>query len=197
MGMDQTHGPFSLHQSSRRSGQQDLPWKWHGGYKQTTEAGVSSLCILCRDMFPSIVLTVDSYRLCKRDPKDKGSNLALTEECFQAGHLAFVGSKASIIGCEAANATHCTKPLNVEFEAMHTSKGTHPAGSMWARNPIPACDGPGGGAAGACNAPPQVHAMPCHAMLPCHEAPPSNKFRKETPICGMFTNCHVKRCREM
>ena len=31
------------------------------------------------------------------------------------------------------------------FPAMRTTNGTFPAGSMWTRNPIPACESPGGG----------------------------------------------------
>ena len=81
--------------------------------------------------------------------------MAITEQCFQQGHLSFVGSKSTLIGCEETNATHCTKPLRVEIDAMYTSEGTHPAGSQWARNPLPACDTPSGGADGNCRSPPQ------------------------------------------
>ena len=71
-----------------------------------------------------------------------------------------------VASIEAINATHCTKPLNVEFEAMYTTKGTHPTGSMWAKNPIPACAGTGGGSAPG---------QPCYA--PPQFAPPNNDYR--------------------
>ena len=80
----------------------------------------------------------------------------LDEKCFQQTHLDFVGSTQAVVGCTASNATHCTAPYRTEFPAMYTNKGTHPRGSMWARNPIPACKGTGGGApaaGGQCDGP--------------------------------------------
>ena len=59
-----------------------------------------------------------AYRLCKQTP---GRNV--TEECFQAGHLAFVGD-THIIQWGPSKAMRKTIP------AVYTTNGTHPAGSM-------------------------------------------------------------------
>jgi hypothetical protein len=72
-----------------------------------------------------------AYRLCKE-------SAGLTEECFQAGQLDFVGN------------THIIqwgpdKSTRKEIPAVYTTKGTTPAGSMWARGPIPTCAGSAGG----------------------------------------------------
>ena len=94
-----------------------------------------------------------AYRLCRRT---SANNMDLDEKCFQQTHLDFVGSTQAVVGCTASNATHCTAPYRTEFPAMYTNKGTHPRGSMWARNPIPACKGTGGGApaaGGQCDGP--------------------------------------------
>jgi hypothetical protein len=72
-----------------------------------------------------------SYRLCKQSNK-------MTEECFQAGHLDFVGDKHIIQWGP-------DKSTRKEIPAVYTTKGTHPAGSMWARGPIPTCAGSNGG----------------------------------------------------
>jgi len=77
-----------------------------------------------------------SYRLCPR--KSTGMNNGdLTEECFQKMPLSFVGDRQW-----AQFGTN--RSARVEFPAMRTSNGTSPLGSMWTRNPIPACAGPGG-----------------------------------------------------
>jgi hypothetical protein len=64
----------------------------------------------------------------------------LTEECFQSHHLDFVGNTSVIQFNHDIN-------NRSEIPAMRTSTGTHPPGSMWTRNPIPAGDlggfGPG------------------------------------------------------
>lgn len=75
-----------------------------------------------------------SYRLCKQSAQ-------MTEECFQAGHLNFAGD------------THIIqwgpdKSTRKEIPAVYTTEGTTPAGSMWARGPIPTCAGSSGGYAG-------------------------------------------------
>ena len=67
------------------------------------------------------------YRLC---PKKAG--VPLTEECFQANPLAFVGSTHTIRYNDGSAAEF---PIN----ATSLSSGTTPAGSTWRRNPIPAC----------------------------------------------------------
>lgn len=72
-----------------------------------------------------------SYRLCKQSPK-------MTEECFRAGHLDFVGDKHIIQW--GAN-----KSTRKEIPAVYTTNGTTPAGSMWARGPTPTCAGANGG----------------------------------------------------
>jgi len=76
-----------------------------------------------------------SYRLCKLG---KGGRPNLTEECFQATPLDFVGSDQWVqYGEDKANRT--------TIKAFRTRKGTHPPGSQWTRNPIPACAGAYGG----------------------------------------------------
>jgi len=74
-----------------------------------------------------------SYRLCPRGANLE-DNTVLTEECFQAGQLDFVGDTQWIqYGKD--------KYPRMEIEAKRTRTGTYPAGSQWTRNPIPACDG--------------------------------------------------------
>jgi hypothetical protein len=72
-----------------------------------------------------------SYRLCKQSSD-------MTEACFQAGHLDFVGD-SHIIQWGPDKSTRKTIP------AVYTTNGTHPTGSMWARGPIPTCAGANGG----------------------------------------------------
>jgi len=76
-----------------------------------------------------------TYRLCKL-PEEGVTGL--TEECFQAGNLKFVGDKQWIQWND--------NPKNrTEITALRTTEGTTPAGSQWTRDPIPACDAAGGG----------------------------------------------------
>ena len=66
-----------------------------------------------------------SYRLCR----DTGDPSALTEECFQKGHLSFASPFQRVVdraGRTVAN-----------FTATRLSNGTHPEGSVWTRNPFP------------------------------------------------------------
>ncbi len=80
-----------------------------------------------------------SYRLCPASSKP-------TEECFQQTPLEFVGDKQWIqfgMGKDVNNRT--------EIPAVRVSEGTVPSGSIWTRNPIPACNTPIAG--GAVNTP--------------------------------------------
>merc|ERR1712126_392828 len=69
-----------------------------------------------------------SYRLCKT-PADGIADL--TEECFQNGHLEFVGDKQWVYYGADRKTHHRT-----ELTAKRTTKGTFPPGSMWTANPI-------------------------------------------------------------
>jgi len=84
-----------------------------------------------------------AYRLC---PKSRD----LTEECFQANHLQFVGNESWIqYGDDESNRTAIAAPT--------LSEGTNPKGSQWKKNPIPACGDPSGGVGMGfvCKLPPQ------------------------------------------
>jgi len=63
------------------------------------------------------------YRLCSKQE-------ALTEECFQRMPLPFAGSKQTL---------RLGNGEKLEIDATLVSKGTVPAGSTWAMNPVPAC----------------------------------------------------------
>lgn len=76
-----------------------------------------------------------SYRLCKMPP---GGRADLTEECFQQNPLEFVGdTQWAQYGEDANNRT--------AIKAVRTTNGTTPRGSMWTRDPIPACNAHDGG----------------------------------------------------
>jgi len=64
-----------------------------------------------------------SYRLCK-------SSGNISEKCFQSNVLRFAGDKSWIIYANGSRN---------EFVRTTVDVGTHPAGSEWARNPIPTC----------------------------------------------------------
>jgi len=75
-----------------------------------------------------------AYRVCPKTSSVKD----LTEECFAAHHLTFVGDKSWIqYGDNTTNRT--------AIAATRVSTGTFPKGSQWTKNPIPACKGPSGG----------------------------------------------------
>ena len=76
-----------------------------------------------------------SYRLCKT-PEQGYSHL--TEECFQSTPLDFVGDTQWVQYGE-------DEMTRVEIPATRTKIGTHPKGSQWTKNPIPACNGGYGG----------------------------------------------------
>ena len=65
------------------------------------------------------------YNLCP-------SNETLSEEYFQKIMLPFVGNHHVI--------RHMDNHSQYVIPAMQVSEGTYPTGSMWRRNPIPACD---------------------------------------------------------
>ena len=69
-----------------------------------------------------------NYRLCKTP---KGGISKLTEECFQDGHLEFVGDKQWVEYAKDRKTGHRT-----ELTAKRTTEGTFPAGSMWTANPL-------------------------------------------------------------
>ncbi len=66
------------------------------------------------------------HRLCPADSD-------LTEECFRAGHLDFVGDQSWVQHGDDFDA-------RVAIDAVRTSANTEPEGSTWTKNPIPACD---------------------------------------------------------
>lgn len=95
------------------------------------------------------------YRLCM---KPASGNMALTEECFQKTPLRFAG--AVRYGNEQyAQNTQWVQygkdpSTRQNFTGMLVALGTVPLGSLWMRNPIPACAGTGGGSGGAvCSGP--------------------------------------------
>ena len=74
-----------------------------------------------------------AYRLCKADAAG-----VPTEECFQAGHLAFASNTTKIVYQDGSKA-----PFTIP--ARTTSTGTWPTGSQWRLNPIPMCNCDQGG----------------------------------------------------
>jgi len=72
------------------------------------------------------------YRLCPAGEQ-------LTEECFQRTPLSFAGKTHKL------RFGNGTDPKDVEIPATHVTEGVEPAGSMWAKVPIPACDDASGG----------------------------------------------------
>lgn len=69
-----------------------------------------------------------AYRLC---PLNADWNV-MDEACFQRHHLSFAGERQWIqFGNDTANRT--------AIPAVRVTHGTNPTGSMWTRNPIPAC----------------------------------------------------------
>lgn len=71
-----------------------------------------------------------AYRLCPADD--------VTETGCQGGHLDFVGNETYI-------QYRSDKSNRTAIPAIRVTEGTNPKGSMWTRNPIPACNGPHGG----------------------------------------------------
>jgi len=67
-----------------------------------------------------------AYRLCKKP--DDGDMTKLTEECFQQGHLDFVGDESWV---------EYRTGDRIPIQAKRTNEGTSPAGKTWTMNPIP------------------------------------------------------------
>lgn len=73
-----------------------------------------------------------SYRICKKaSPGSDGSEV--TEDCFQRTPLDFVGNTTRIHFMDGSRD-------DFEIDAVQTSVGTFPAGSMWRKNPVPMCN---------------------------------------------------------
>lgn len=66
-------------------------------------------------------------------------NEALTEECLQRNPLSFVGVNHTI--------RYLDGRAELQISAIDVNEGTYPKGSTWRRNPVPACNCDGGGAA--------------------------------------------------
>jgi len=64
-----------------------------------------------------------SYRLCKKSD-------GISEECFQRTPLKFAGNTSFVINPDGST---------FEFPMTKVTQGTSPAGSEWARDPIPGC----------------------------------------------------------
>ena len=96
-----------------------------------------------------------SYRLCSRP--NNSLPFDLTEDCFQRTPLDFVGDTWwAQFGTD--------RSTRLAFNATRTRQGTWPAGSEWAKNPIPACVSPGSAtAAGRGEGHSWLGAKPCTA----------------------------------
>jgi len=98
------------------------------------------------------------YRLCSADEE-------LTEACFQQTILPFEGETSWLRWADGHE---------VAIPAVRLGEGTHPAGSVWTRNPIPACSGMGGGYQNTGCEVPQFAPPPgcnetCWGYQPCDE----------------------------
>ena len=80
-----------------------------------------------------------SWRLCK--PTAAASSGGVSEECFQRGHLAFdPANKTSVLQwTQTTMGNNRTITSRIAIPRVTVSEGTFPAGSEWARVPIPAC----------------------------------------------------------
>jgi len=75
------------------------------------------------------------YRLCKLKEKSAKITEQVSEECFQATPLEFVGDKQWIQFGNGADVKNRT-----EIPAVRVTEGVLPKGSIWTRNPIPGCN---------------------------------------------------------
>lgn len=74
-----------------------------------------------------------SYRLCR-------AGAGVSEECFQRTPLRFAGDKQWIQYADYSSPYGELRHLpRFEIPLTRVTKGTHPAGSEWARNPVPGC----------------------------------------------------------
>jgi hypothetical protein len=110
-----------------------------------------------------------SYRLC---PKSE----PLTEECMQRHPLEFADEVSWIQWKD-------DKSNRTQIAGRRLTVGTHPAGSEWKRNPIPACAGDVGGAA---------NPIPIPGLDNCHKAQfdppmvPVTTHPKWAPLPGLY-----------
>lgn len=73
-----------------------------------------------------------SWRLCPSEGN-------VTEACFQANTMEFAAEEHRLVYGDVLQWGKVRKVPNVSIPLVKVDKGTHPAGSQWARNPIPAC----------------------------------------------------------
>ena len=81
-----------------------------------------------------------SYRLCKAGG-GTGGDAAVSEACFQGTALKFAGNETSWLQYNGYTFQYDTRVElpRVPVTRVTTNVGTHPAGSEWARVPIPGC----------------------------------------------------------
>lgn len=75
-----------------------------------------------------------SWRLCPNDGK-----APVTEECFQKNTLRFAGAEQTLVYGETMQWGKVRQLPNLTLPLVLVTEGTFPAGSEWARNPIPSC----------------------------------------------------------
>ena len=94
------------------------------------------------------------------------ANESLTEACFQKTTLPFVGDFHLIRRLDNSSL------LEPEYTipAMQVSEGTYPVGSMWRRNPIPACNCDSGKSCGVNKTTPSQPAFPAYYKAYADEA---------------------------
>jgi hypothetical protein len=72
---------------------------------------------------------------------ESGDYFELSEQCFQQEVLNFVGDTSFIEYIRnSSSSSHSGDgklPLRFEIDALRTTEGTTPRGSMWTKNPIP------------------------------------------------------------
>jgi len=124
-----------------------------------------------------------SYRLCKKDGN-------ISEECFQRTPLSFAGDKSWVQWGDNKN-------NRTEIPLVTVSEGTTPAGSQWARIPIPAClvakycevSTPGG-------QPKDNNQCGGYHLNPLHSCPDdSTQFPPPAPGIVGFGGCHQNTFR--